>query len=72
MSEPRGSGEAFTTAMAQFYAAVASGRGALFFAICRGKVPLHGALLPAQLPAIFSLSAIIMPVCYHELCSQLM
>jgi len=62
VSEPRGTGEAFTAAMAQFYAAVASGRGALFFAICRGKVPSRGALVLAQLPAI------LMPVCFHHAC----
>jgi Fanconi anemia group J protein len=36
--EPRGTGEAFDGVMAAFYAAVRSGRGAIFFAICRGKV----------------------------------
>ena len=38
VSEPRTTGE-LPAAMSQFYAAVASGRGALFFAVCRGKVP---------------------------------
>ena len=36
--EPRGTGKAFDGVMAAFYAAVRSGRGAIFFAICRGKV----------------------------------
>lgn len=38
VSEPRGTGEAFDTVMADFYAAIKSGNGALFFAVCRGKV----------------------------------
>jgi hypothetical protein len=36
--EPRGTGEAFDDAMSTFYAAIQEGRGAIFFAICRGKV----------------------------------
>lgn len=37
--EPRGTGDAFDAVMAEFYAAIRDGRGAIFFAICRGKVP---------------------------------
>ena len=49
VSEPRGTGE-LPAAMSQFYAAVASGRGALFFAICRGKVlPLIPCLCTGQI-----------------------
>ena len=40
VQEPRGTGEAFDAAMADFYAAIDSSRGCLFFAVCRGKVPL--------------------------------
>ncbi len=36
--EPRGTGEAFDAVMAAFYAAIKAGTGAIFFAICRGKV----------------------------------
>ena len=36
--EPRGTGEAFDAVMAAFYAAIKTGGGAIFFAICRGKV----------------------------------
>ncbi|BDA46571.1 probable regulator of telomere elongation helicase 1 homolog at N-terminal half [Coccomyxa sp. Obi] len=36
--EPRGTGDAFDAVMAEFYAAIRDGRGAIFFAICRGKV----------------------------------
>ena len=35
--EPRGTGEEFDAVMAQFYGGVRAGRGALFFAVCRGK-----------------------------------
>lgn len=38
VSEPRGTGEAFDDAMSTFYTAIKEGRGAIFFAICRGKV----------------------------------
>ena len=38
--EPRGTGEAFDAVMAAFYAAIKAGTGAIFFAICRGKVGL--------------------------------
>lgn len=37
--EPRGTGDAFDAVMADFYTAIRNGRGAIFFAICRGKVP---------------------------------
>ncbi len=36
--EPRGTVDAFDAVMADFYAAIRDGRGAIFFAICRGKV----------------------------------
>lgn len=36
--EPHGTGEAFDNAMKTYYDAIAEGRGAIFFAICRGKV----------------------------------
>ena len=36
--EPRGTGEAFDGVMAEYYEAVARGQGAIFLAICRGKV----------------------------------
>ena len=36
--EPHGTGEAFDAAMKTYYDAIAEGRGAIFFAICRGKV----------------------------------
>ena len=36
--EPRGTGDAFDAVMADFYSAIRAGRGAIFFAICRGKV----------------------------------
>ena len=36
--EPHGTGEAFDGAMKTYYDAIAEGRGAIFFAICRGKV----------------------------------
>lgn len=38
MCEPHGTGEAFDAAMKEYYGAIAQGRGAIFFAICRGKV----------------------------------
>ncbi len=65
VSEPRGTGEAFTAAMAQFYAAVASGRGALFFAICRGKVPCTGHCLRHSSQLYSCLS----PIIYGNFCS---
>ena len=36
--EPHGTGEAFDGVMKEYYDAIAEGRGAIFFAICRGKV----------------------------------
>ena len=36
--EPHGTGEAFDSAMKTYYDAIAAGQGAIFFAICRGKV----------------------------------
>lgn len=36
--EPRGTGDEFDTVMSDFYTAINDGRGAIFFAICRGKV----------------------------------
>ena len=52
--EPHGTGEAFDNAMKTYYDAIAEGRGAIFFAICRGKVSLAQALEPytAQRPCI--------------------
>ncbi len=38
VQEPRGTGDDFDTAMRDFYAAIDSGRGCIFFAVCRGKV----------------------------------
>lgn len=38
--EPHGTGEAFDAAMKAYYEAIADGQGAIFFAICRGKVDL--------------------------------
>ena len=38
MCEPHGTGEAFDGVMKEYYDAIAEGRGAIFFAICRGKV----------------------------------
>ena len=40
VSEPRGMGDDFDAVMAEFYDGVRSGRGALFLAVCRGKVGL--------------------------------
>lgn len=41
--EPRGAGEGFDAAMKDYYGAIETGRGAIFFAIFRGKVrqPYH-------------------------------
>jgi Fanconi anemia group J protein len=36
--EPRKAGDEFDAAIAQYYKAVAEGRGGLFMAVCRGKV----------------------------------
>ena len=41
VQEPRGTGDAFDGAMRGFYAAIDSGRGCVFFAVCRGKVCVH-------------------------------
>lgn len=38
VSEPKGTGEAFDNVMKDFYSAVKKGKGALFMAVCRGKV----------------------------------
>jgi hypothetical protein len=38
VQEPRGTGDAFDTAMRDFYAGIDGGRGAVLFAVCRGKV----------------------------------
>ena len=38
--EPRGAGGEFETTMKDYYAAIEAGRGAIFFAIFRGKVRL--------------------------------
>ena len=38
VSEPRGAGDEFDAVMRTVYGAVASGRGALFLAVYRGKV----------------------------------
>ena len=39
VQEPRGTGDAFDAAMRDFYAGIDGGRGAVLFAVCRGKVP---------------------------------
>ena len=44
--EPHGTGEAFDNAMKTYYDAIAEGRGAIFFAICRGKVSTAEAVKP--------------------------
>ena len=36
--EPRGTGDGFDAAMRDYYGAIETGRGAIFFAIFRGKV----------------------------------
>ena len=46
--EPHGTGEAFDSAMKTYYDAIAEGRGAIFFAICRGKVSLAEAVSPSM------------------------
>lgn len=38
VAEPRQAGDAFETAINQYYKAIADGRGGLFMAVCRGKV----------------------------------
>jgi Helicase C-terminal domain len=38
VQEPRGTGDAFDAAMRDFYAGIDGGRGAVLFAVCRGKV----------------------------------
>eukprot|EP00891_Asterochloris_glomerata_P003472 jgi/Astpho2/3472/e_gw1.00055.1.1_t len=38
VSEPRGTGDNFDSCMAEYYAAIKSGRGGLMMAVCRGKV----------------------------------
>jgi uncharacterized protein (DUF2267 family) len=51
--EPRKAGDEFDAAIAQYYKAVAEGRGGLFMAVCRGKVRPHGdiqQLCTAELP----------------------
>ncbi len=40
VSEPRGMGDDFDAVMAEFYEGIRSGRGALFLAVCRGKVSM--------------------------------
>jgi hypothetical protein len=39
--EPRQAGNAFESAIQEYYQAIKSGRGGLFMAVCRGKVRLH-------------------------------
>jgi len=41
-SEPRQAGDAFDKAIARYYAAIKSGKGGLFLAVCRGKVSALG------------------------------
>ena len=46
-------GDDFEAVMADFYAGIRSGRGALFLAVCRGKVGTHTlscSLLPDHYP----------------------
>ena len=43
VSEPRGTGDNFDSCMAEYYAAIKSGRGGLMMAVCRGKVGLFTA-----------------------------
>lgn len=38
VQEPRGTGDAFDAAMRDFYVGIDGGRGAVLFAVCRGKV----------------------------------
>lgn len=38
VQEPRGTGDAFDSAMRDFYAGIDGKRGAILFAVCRGKV----------------------------------
>lgn len=47
VQEPRGTGELFDSAMREFYAGIDGGRGAVLFAVCRGKVlPRFAAFAP--------------------------
>ncbi len=39
--EPRGAGDAFDEVMKDYYGAIETGRGAIMFAIYRGKVCTH-------------------------------
>ena len=50
VQEPRGTGDAFDAAMRDFYAGIDGGRGAVLFAVCRGKVrrPSSTCLVSAQ------------------------
>ena len=41
VSEPRGTGSAFDAVMKDYYGAIETGRGAIMFAIFRGKVSHH-------------------------------
>ena len=38
VTEPKGTGEAFEGVMKDYYGAIRKGQGALFMAVCRGKV----------------------------------
>ena len=46
VQEPRGGGQdALKKTMAKYYAAIQGGGGAVFFAVCRGKVRAQGSVL---------------------------
>ena len=57
VQEPRGSGDAFDAAMRDFYAGIDGGRGAVLFAVCRGKVRRDPSTCPASAQCATGLTA---------------
>ena len=70
VQEPRGTGEAFDSAMADFYAAIDSSRGCLFFAVCRGKVQLFK-LFDMSLPSNAAMADMHAAISLVRACSVL-
>ena len=62
LAEPRGGGDGFDKAIAKYYAAVRSGRGGLFMAVCRGKVRPHAGC-PAACGLVVGCVCVCLCVC---------